>query len=217
MVRVALRERLVSAVAALAGMFALPACCLYLRYIGPASRVVWFDYLPVEELAITVAAAVIGASLGVLVPRSFSRSPQRRLPILRLTVLGLLLGWIGLVQLRAFPASASAEERAAWAHARIPAYAALTRVIASLPEVRRDLGHVTTIAPTALDEHRSAREMNGDDMRFVLDVSGERGRGVFHVECTLDDYRVYHWGSGRWLFNGRDQHITQVSERVPGK
>ena len=209
------RTKLIAGIAALIGMVALPAACIALRYSGPASRIVWFDYLPVEELVLTLAAAAVGLSLGLWIPRLFERDSTPRWPVFRLSALGLLLGWILLVQLRAFPASASADARAAWAHARIPQYAALTRVIAALPEVQRDVGRIVVVAPTARDQHRSAREMNGDDMSFALDVIGERGRGVFYADCTLDEARVYDWRSGRWRFNGREQRITHVPDRVP--
>ena len=218
MAALGLRGRLVSGLAAIVGMIALPALCFALRSVGPAARVVFFDYLPFEELAIAGAAAALGASLGPPAARGLRLLPLRAAarPRLRLIGLALLLSWIALPQLRAFPASASAAERDAWARARVRHYAALTRVVAAVPEVQRDVGRVVAIAPTGGDAHRFAREMNGDDMLFVLEVVGERGRGVFHADCTLDDHRVYGWNPGRWLSRGREQRIDAVPERVPG-
>ncbi|HKU37804.1 MAG TPA: hypothetical protein VJR89_06650 [Polyangiales bacterium] len=202
--------------AALAGMLLLPAACLALRYFGPAARVMYFDYLPIEELAIAVAAAVLGASLAATGARAVLRPQPTAAPVLRFAALALLLAWIGGVQLFAFPAAAGVAKREAWARARLPQYAALKRVVAAVPEVQRDVGKLVALAPTSNDEHRAAREMNGDDMHFALDVVGERGRGVFYVDCTLDEFRVYDWRPGRWLFDGRAERIERVPERVPG-
>lgn len=219
MVETGLRARLVSLVAAIVGMIGLPALCFALQSVGPGARVVFFDYLPLEELAIAGAAGALGASLGPPVARGLRLLPPtaagRRWPRLRSIGLGLLLGWIALPHLRAFPASGSLAERDAWARAHVRHYAALTRVIAAVPELQRDVGRIVAIAPTGSDEQRFAREMNGDDMLFVLDVVGERGRGVFHANCTLDDDRVYSWNPGRWLSQGREQRIDKVPDRVP--
>lgn len=205
--------------AALIGMIALPALCLTLRSSGPAARVVYYSYLPLEELTIVITGAVLGASLSVHAMRRLRRpqpmAARRSLPRWRLVGLGLLLGWIGEAQLSSFPAAASVTERDAWARQHVPQYAALKRVIAALPEVHRDVGDIVAMAPTAADEHRFAREMNGDDMVFSLEVIGQQGRGIFYADCTLDQWRVYEWRSGRWLARGREQRIEQVSERVP--
>lgn len=201
-------------------MILLPAICLTLRYIGPASRVVFYTYLPVEELALFFAAAGVGAGLGAQIPGWLRRSPPRaaarRWPRVFFLGLACLVGWIGVVQLRAFPSSASAGDRAAWARDHVPQYESLTRVIAAIPEVQRDVGTIVTIAPTAGGGHRAAREMNGDDMHFTLDVIGNRGSGIFHADCTLDEYRVYDWRPARWKVEDREQRIEHVSERVPG-
>jgi hypothetical protein len=205
-------------IAAIIGMIALPTLCLTMRSTGPAAHVVYYAYLPLEELTIVLSGAVLGASLAVHAMRRLRGSPltaARGLPRWRLAGLGLLLGWIGQAQLSAFPAAASVMERDAWARAHVPQYGALKRVIASLPEVHRDVGDIVLMAPTASDEHRFAREMSGDDMMFSLEVIGQRGRGVFYADCTLDQWRVYEWRSGRWVAKGHEQRIEQVSERVP--
>jgi hypothetical protein len=214
-----IRDTALTALSAIVGTISLPAICLALQSIGPASRVVFYDYLPVEGVLTTLAAAVIGGSLGALAPRWFRRlqplDASGPTPKLRLLALGVLVGWVVLGQLRAFPASANALERDAWARAHVPQYRALKRVIAGVPEVRRDVGRIVAIAPTPTDKHRSAREMNGDDMFFVLEVIGDRGSGIFYVDCTLDESRVYQWRSGRWVMHGRESRIESVSDHVP--
>lgn len=214
-----LRETALAVVSAMVGMVTLPAMCLTLQNIGPAARVVFYDYLPLEEGIIVIAAAILGASLGAQVPRWLRRSqptaaPRLR-PTARLVALGLLMSWLALEHVRAFPASASVAERDAWASARVSKYVALKRVVAAVPEVQRDVGRIVAIAPTARDQHRFAREMNGDDMFFSLDVIGQRGSGLFHVQCTLDEFRVYDWRPGRWLFHGRESQIKHVPDLVP--
>lgn len=214
-----LRQTALAVVSAIAGMVALPAICLTLQNIGPAARVVFYDYLPLEEGIIVITAAVLGASLGAQVPRWLRRAQPtaaaRRWPTARLVAVGLLMSWIASEHVRAFPASASVAERDAWATARVSKYVALKHVVAAVPEVQRDVGRIVAIAPTARDKHRFAREMNGDDMFFALDVIGERGSGVFYVQCTLDEFRVYDWRPGRWVIHGRESRIEHVPELVP--
>jgi hypothetical protein len=81
--------------------------------------------------------------------------------------------------------------------------------------VQQAVGHIVEMAPTASDEHVFAREMNGDDMRFTLEVIGSHGQGTFQAVCTLDDYTVYEWQSGRWTFRDHAVHVDHVAERVP--
>lgn len=206
------RSKALAALCAIVGLVALPTACFALRYVGPASHVIYFDYLPVEELGLSLASGVIGASLGWSIPTWFRSTPERarRVPRLRLAALACLFAWLAVVQLNAFPATASASTREAWARVNLPQYGSLAKVVAAIPEVQRDVGSIVSIAPTAMEQHRAAREMNGDDMHFALDVVGERGKGVFHADCTLDDSRVYDWREGRWIANGREQRIATV-------
>lgn len=205
-----------SVAAGLVGMIALPAFCLWLGGIGPAARVVYSAYLPVEGFAVSLLAAPLGASLGVgLVDRFRRQQPSTRrgqwLRMFQLVASGILIGWFAFTQLSAFPASASVGVRDAWARANVPQYAALVRVIYALPAVQRDVGRVIAVAPTATDQHRAAREMNGDSMRFTLEVIGERGRGMFHANCTLDESRIYDWQPARWIIAGREQRIDSAA------
>lgn len=211
-----IRQKLLTFFAALAGMVVLPGVSFTLLNVGPAVRVVYYGYLPVEELAIALGSAVLGASLatdGVRRLRGIAPgTPWRRWQLLQWIGTGVLVAWIAFAQLLAFPASGDASERAAWARSRVPMYSALARVVASIPEVQRDVGRIVTVAPTAHDQHRAAREMNGDDMQFVLEVVGDRGRGTFYANCTLDDYAIYGWSASRWVFAGRDQSIARPSK-----
>jgi hypothetical protein len=210
------RSKAWAVLGAIVGAIALTALSFTLRYIGPASRVVYFEYIPAEELALFMASIAVGASLGWSAPHRFRRAPSepRRLPSIRLAALGCLVMWIVLAQLRAFPATASAADREAWARARLPQYASLAKVVAAIPEVQRDVGSIVSIAPTGDEQHRAAREMNGDDMHFALDVVGQHGAGVFHADCTLDEARVYDWREGRWVMNGREQNIAAVPTHI---
>ncbi len=212
-----IRQKLVTFLATLAGMILLPVASFALLSTGPAVRVVYYDYLPVEQLAIAFGAAVLGASLafdGVRRIRGVAPGvPWRRWQLLQWIGVGMLVAWIAAAHVFAFPASESARRRDAWARSRVPMYPALARVVASIPEVQRDVGRVVTIAPTPDDQHRAAREMNGDDMHFVLEVIGERGRGSFYANCTLDDFTIYDWNSARWVFGGRERSIPRPSTR----
>jgi hypothetical protein len=214
-----LRDKACALSFATLGMLGLPVATLALRNVGPAARVVFRDYLPLEELAIVLLAAVVGAAVGADVPHRLwpGAYPAGRRWLRRGRVLGLaLVALVAVIpQLRAFPARASLRARDAWARERVRHYSALTRVVAAIPEVQHDVGRVVAMAPSASYEHVFAREMNGDDMRFTLDVVGERGRGTFQAICTLDDYTVYDWQPGHWHFGQRDVAIEHVPERVP--
>lgn len=178
----------------------------------------FFDYFPLPAACFYLLAALVGALAGVSAGRvitpGLARSSRRSQLLLTLGLLALV-PWVLWPTLQAFPAQASLSARDAWARDHVRYYAALGRVIAALPAVQRDVGPVRAFAPTAQDPHRFAREMDGDDMRFTLDVVGERGRGTFFAVCTLDDYRVYDWQPSTWRFGGREQRVDDVPRRVP--
>jgi hypothetical protein len=73
-----LRDHAFVAVSATLGMLALPTVCLVLRNVGPAARVMYRDYLPVEEVALVVFGAVLGAAFGADVPRWLRPDGQQR-------------------------------------------------------------------------------------------------------------------------------------------
>jgi hypothetical protein len=214
-----LQDKALAVLGATLCMVALPAACFFMRSIGPAARVVYYPYFPFIEIPIYFFAVVLGAALGKDVHR-WLRAPEshgapRALPRVRLAGLALLGCWIVFPNLVAFPASGSIADRDAWARSRVGHYAALAKVVRAIPEVQRDVGRIVAIAPTAHDEHVFARTMDGDEMRFAFDVIGERGKGTFLADCTLDEYRVYDWRPGRWTFRGHETRIEHVSELVP--
>ena len=137
----------------------------------------------------------------------------RRRPWLRLAALAILIAWCIFPQFPTYPTSGTAAERDAWARKHVREYAALAKAVAQVPEVESDLGRVTQIAPTAHDRQIFATEMNGDDMKFTLEVVGEKGFGLFKADCTLDGDAVMEWRPSQWIFNGR----TTVIRSAPGK
>jgi hypothetical protein len=44
--------------------------------------------------------------------------------------------------------------------------------------------------------------MDGDEMRFTLDVVGETKRGTLWVDATFAEGRLFAWREGRWTFDG---------------
>ena len=209
---------LASAVCAALLMLGLPALCYLARNTGPAGRVVFFDYLPLLEAPFYVLAMFAGGLSGVLLGRVLvdrGRARVGRAAWLLAPAALVLVPWLLWPTLTAFPEHASLEERDAWAREHVRHYPALKRVLAALPAVQRDVGRVHGMAPAAGHEHRFAREMNGDDMRFVLEVVGERGRGTFTAVCTLDDARVYDWQPSTWRFASREVQVDAVPPVVP--
>jgi hypothetical protein len=161
---------------------------------------------------VVAAAACVG---GTLMFRA--ADPPRRWNLglqAKLVAFGLLAAWLLLPQLRAFPARGSLAERDAWARANVPAYPALARVVAECPEVLADVGRVEAMAPTGTDRHSSAQGMNGDDVRFTLEVIGEGGTGTLLADCTLIDGAVLDWHQGRWTFAGKVVRIDSVPARL---
>jgi hypothetical protein len=169
-------------------------------------------------LALAGLVAFAACAGGALLFRAIP--PPRRWTLglaAKLLALGLLAGWALVPQLQAFPAGGALAERDAWARAHVPAYPALVHVVGELPEVLADVGSVEGIAPTGADRHASAVGMNGDDLRFTLEVAGSRGTGTFLVDCTLADGMVLDWREGRWTFGGVAVPVRSVpaSLRLP--
>jgi hypothetical protein len=214
-----LLEILLTVIAASVAMIALPVACFLARSSGPASRVVFYEYLPLVEFAFGLLAAALGATLGASAARRL-RTPKPRAASrwrtrLQWSAGALLFAWVLWPQLLAFPAHADVAARAAWARRHVRHYAALARVVGALPEVRSGAGRIVAIAPTGRDKHVFAREMDGDDMNFALEVVGEHGTGTFVANCTLDDFTVYDWRSGTWTFAGHTTRIDSVPKQVP--
>jgi hypothetical protein len=134
----------------------------------------------------------------------------RRIPWVRLAGLALLVAWSLLPHFRAFPAHGTLTERDRWARKNVREYAGLVRIVHDIPAVTQDVGRIIDVAPTSRDQHRFGREMNGDDMRFTLEVVGDKGAGTLWADCTLSSGRVMSWTSGRWTFHGQTTPINVV-------
>jgi hypothetical protein len=207
------RAKVWVALARVGGALAPPLGYWALDAYGPANRVEFVPYLPrVDILTALVLAALLAASLcaSELRRRLAQGAPprERRRPWIKLMLLGLLLAWLVRPQFGAFPAGAGIAERDAWARSNVREYPGLARVVTGLPEVTRDIGRVVALAPTAHDKHQYWREMNGDDLRFTLEVVGEHGSGTFHADCTLDGNRVLEWRAGAWTYGGKTRAVV---------
>jgi len=135
----------------------------------------------------------------------------RRFPWARLAALVLLVFWSSIPHFRAFPARGTLAERDGWARKNVREYAGLVRTVSEIPAVTEDVGRVIGVAPTPGDQHRFARDMDGDEMRFTLEVVGDRGAGIFWADCTIAGGRVSDWRSSRWTYHGKATPIADVS------
>jgi len=158
--------------------------------------------------AVTLTCVGFFAWVGAVLFYKPSAAPwPRRLPWVRFAALFVFLAIISIPHLRAFPAHASIAERDAWARRHVREYASLVRIVASVPEVVADVGRITAVAPTSNDRHVYARTMNGDEMRFALDIVGGKGAGVFRAVCTVMGDVTVEWEEGRWIFGGKETPI----------
>jgi hypothetical protein len=165
-----------------------------------------------------VVVPVVGAWLGgIALFKSTAPPSHRRLQWLQPIAVCLAIVWLLIPQFRAFPQNAPLADREAWARQHVPQYGSLTRIVGSLPIVAGDVGRIVGIAPTAGDSHTAGRDMDGVGMNFTLDVVGEKGHGVFRVQCTIDGDTVWTWESGTWTFNGQTTEITTVPNVVHPK
>jgi hypothetical protein len=133
-----------------------------------------------------------------------------RFPVAKLLLLGLVVIYGLIPQLRAFPATGVLAERDAWARGHVREFPGLVRVVKALPIVARDLSRVVQMAPTGQGKHSFAREMNGDDLQFTLEVVGLKGTGTLRVDCTIEGNSLLEWRSGTWAFNGTITSIDNV-------
>jgi hypothetical protein len=161
------------------------------------------------SMAVVLTCTVLFAWSGAALFYRPSTVPFRRLPWLRLAGLLLFLVAISIPNLHPFPARGSIAEREAWARRNVSNYAGLVHIVAAVPEVVADVGRIVAVAPTANDRHVYAKTMNGDEMRFALDVVGDKGSGVFRVVCTVLGNITVDWSDSRWVFGGRETRIPQ--------
>jgi hypothetical protein len=192
---------------ALAGGVALPAAYLASEAYGPSARVAFHAYLFDDSLLKLIAACAIGCALGASLRRG------AKLPVVRLSLFALWIAWCSVPHLRAFPSHGDSSEREAWARARVPGYPELVRLVSASPEIARDVGRVIAVAPAGAADHSVGQEMNGFDLRFTLEVTGERGAGMLHVLCALDENRLLGWGPATWRFGGREVEVPAPPTR----
>ncbi len=199
-------HRLAFGVSVGAGMGLLAA--LVFAFAWPSYGFSFGGWLGGAELALSVGA--VAGSLLAYKPAASAAS--RTLPVAKRVALGCVLLFALGPQLRAFPAHGTLAQRNAWARAHVREYPRLVRLVKTLPVVTRDLARVVQVAPTGGDKHSFAREMNGDDLSFTLEVVGAKGTRTLHADCTIEGDRVLDWRSGTWHFGGKETRV----ERVPG-
>lgn len=86
----------------------------------------------------------------------------------------------------------------------------LTRTVEKIPQIRESVGRVTTIAPASGQRQVTALTMDGVEMDMVLDVVGDRGAGILHVNCTIDGDLVFDWQPATWTMDGHSTEISSV-------
>jgi hypothetical protein len=118
--------------------------------------------------------------------------------------------WLIHPQLAAFPEHGTVAEREAWARLHIRQYMSLTRTVEKIPLLGESVGRVTAIAPAAGHQHVTAQTMDGMEMNLVLDVVGDGGVGVLHVDCRIDGDTVFDWQPATWTKDGLTTEISTV-------
>ncbi|MGH7437139.1 MAG: hypothetical protein ACRENE_15805 [Polyangiaceae bacterium] len=152
-------------------------------------------------LACTALAGFVGAFAAFKRWEAASSTSSRSLAT-RAIVAGAFLAWVIVRQLDALPSHGSVAERDAWARAHLREYPALALLVSQLPVVRTDLTKVVVVAPMGTGQHSYALDMDGDGMRFTLEVVGETSRGTLWIDATFSEGKLIVWRGGRWTFNG---------------
>ncbi len=179
------------------------------KLVGPVGFL-WLYVGPVWELFV---GWLVGGSFFAM--KTSGEAPARRVPWWAAVAFVLWFVWALVPQLRAFPAHGTLAERDAWAREHVFEYPGLARLVASIPEVTRDVGRVTEIAPTGTEQHVVAPDMDGTHLAFALDVGGEKGRGVFHSDVTLTEGHVVEWRPSRWTFGAKDTVLDVAPSPAP--
>jgi hypothetical protein len=128
---------------------------------------------------------------------------SRRAVVVKTAVACALLAWVIARQLDAFPSHGDVAARDAWARGHVREYPGLAVFAARLPIVLGDLKKVVAVAPTGTEQQVYARDMDGDMLRFTLDVIGETGRGTLYVDATFTQGTLFAWREGRRTFDGK--------------
>jgi hypothetical protein len=155
--------------------------------------------------AIVLAVTTLGAFGGAFVafkPAEAAPGTSLRSIAVKTVVACAFLAWVVIRQMGAFPSHGDIAQRDAWARGHVREYPGLARFASQLPVVIADLKEVVAVAPTGPEQHFYARDMDGDAMRFTLDVVGETGKGTLWVNATFTEGNLFAWRGGRWTFNG---------------
>ena len=164
-------------------------------------------------ILVVIAAIIPGVSAwwcGIVMFKSTQPTKGGRLGWLSLSIAATVAVWLIYPQFVAFPKQGTVAEREAWAQLHIPQYRSLTRTIKTLPLIRESVGRVTAIAPASGQQHVTALTMDGVEMNIVLDVVGDRGGGILHVHCTIDEDTVFDWQPATWTMDGLTTEISTV-------
>lgn len=176
----------------------------------------WRAIFGYVALLIAIMAPIVGAWWGgvFLFRLTADGAGHRHFVWVKSGVACILTVWLLLPQFRAFPKSGTPVQRDAWAEQNVPEYASLKRTIQKIPVVKENVGHIVSIAPAGGVKHTAFRDMDGVVMNFTLEVVGDKGSGVLHVNCGVDGDEVYRWDPGIWTFNGQAVEITTVANLV---
>ena len=170
---------------------------------------------------LVLAVTTFGAFGGALVAFKRAKWPERapekpsRATAAKSALACALLAWVIVRQVDAFPSHGDIAARDAWARAHVREYPGLARFASELPVVNADLKKVAAVAPTGTERQFYARDMDGDAMRFTLDVVGETDRGTLWVDATFTEGNLFAWRGGRWTFHGVATPVEVHTDRVP--
>ena len=169
-------------------------------------------------LATLLAVTTLGAFSGAFI--AFKRAegaPGKSAASIavRGVIASALAAWVVVRQLDAFPSHADVAVRDAWARAHVREYPGLVRFASGLPVVIGDLEKVVAVAPTGTETQIYASDMDGDAMRFTLEMVGETGRGTLWVDATFTEGKLFAWRGGRWTFRGLTTPIEVRTDRLP--
>lgn len=168
------------------------------------------------SMATVLAFAVLGGGCGGLATFRTTESAARSklpFPAARVGALCLVAFWVAASKRDTFPLGGTVAERQEWTNEHVREYAGLVRVASNVREIVADVGAVVAVAPTSTDRHVFARTMDGDDMKFTLDVVGEKGRGLLRAHATLSEGQIVRWDEGLWTFDGRNRPIVVAASR----
>jgi hypothetical protein len=170
---------------------------------------------PIVLLVIAAIAPGVGAWLcGIALFRSKEPTKRGLFDRLSLSLAAIAVIWLIQPQFAAFPKHGTVPEREAWAHTNIRQYKSLTRIVEKLPLIQQSVGRVIAIAPTSGEQHVTGPTMDGMAMKMTLEVVGDKGAGILHVNCTLDGDFVFDWEPATWTMDGTTTEISTVPNMI---